>query len=42
MHKDIIIVKSIKSIISLINNSIDHWRARWYDKFQYFMQGIFY
>ena len=27
---------------NLINNSIDNWRARWYDKWQYYMQGIFY
>ncbi|CAD8062202.1 unnamed protein product [Paramecium sonneborni] len=26
----------------LINKSLDNWRARWYDKFQYFAQGIFY
>jgi len=27
---------------NLINNSIDNWRARWYDKWQYYMQGILY
>ncbi|CAD8050668.1 unnamed protein product [Paramecium sonneborni] len=27
---------------SLINKSLDNWRARWYDKFQYFAQGVFY
>ncbi|CAD8133838.1 unnamed protein product [Paramecium octaurelia] len=26
----------------LINHSLDNWRARWYDKFQYFAQGVFY
>ncbi|EGR27463.1 phosphatidylinositol 4-kinase, putative [Ichthyophthirius multifiliis] len=26
----------------LINQSLDNWRARWYDKWQYFCQGIFY
>jgi phosphatidylinositol 4-kinase len=27
---------------SLVNSSIDNWRARWYDKWQYYMQGILY
>ncbi|EGR32366.1 phosphatidylinositol 4-kinase, putative [Ichthyophthirius multifiliis] len=27
---------------NLINQSLDHWRARWYDKYQYFFEGIFY
>lgn len=27
---------------NLINESLDNWRARWYDKFQYWLQGIFY
>lgn len=27
---------------NLINNSIDNWRAKWYDKFQYFLQKIYY
>ncbi len=26
----------------LINGSLDNWRARWYDKYQYHFQGIFY
>ena len=26
----------------LINNSLDNWRAKWYDKFQYFLQKIYY
>ncbi|CAD8052440.1 unnamed protein product [Paramecium sonneborni] len=26
----------------LIDKSLDNWRAKWYDKFQYFAQGIFY
>lgn len=27
---------------NLINLSLDNWRAKWYDKFQYWFQGIFY
>merc|ERR1712224_392251 len=27
---------------NLINTSLDNWRARWYDKYQYWAQGIFY
>jgi phosphatidylinositol 4-kinase B len=27
---------------TLINSSLDNWRARWYDKFQYFLQKIYY
>jgi phosphatidylinositol 4-kinase B len=27
---------------NLINSSIDNWRSRWYDKWQYYVQGIFY
>ncbi|CAD8152555.1 unnamed protein product [Paramecium pentaurelia] len=27
---------------NIINSSIDNWRAKWYDKYQYFVQGIFY
>ncbi|CAD8184130.1 unnamed protein product [Paramecium pentaurelia] len=27
---------------NLINQSLDNWRAKWYDKFQYYFQGIFY
>lgn len=26
----------------LINNSLDNWRAKWYDKIQYFLQKIYY
>jgi phosphatidylinositol 4-kinase B len=26
----------------LINSSVDNWRSRWYDKWQYYMQGILY
>lgn len=26
----------------LIGQSIDNWRTRWYDRFQYYVQGIFY
>ena len=26
----------------LIEMSIDNWRTKWYDKFQYWFQGIFY
>ncbi|CAD8153192.1 unnamed protein product [Paramecium octaurelia] len=27
---------------NIINSSIDNWRAKWYDKYQYYFQGIFY
>jgi phosphatidylinositol kinase/protein kinase (PI-3 family) len=26
----------------LINSSLDNWATKWYDRFQYFAQGIFY
>jgi len=26
----------------LIGQSIDNWRTKWYDRFQYYVQGIFY
>lgn len=26
----------------LINQSLDNWAAKWYDRFQYWAQGIFY
>lgn len=26
----------------LINSSLDNWRSKWYDKFQYFLQKIYY
>ena len=26
----------------LINQSVDNWRTKWYDMFQYYFQGIFY
>lgn len=26
----------------LINLSLDNWAAKWYDRFQYWAQGIFY
>lgn len=26
----------------LIEGSIDNWRTKWYDRFQYYVQGIFY
>jgi phosphatidylinositol kinase/protein kinase (PI-3 family) len=32
----------IKHIDSLIEQSIDNWRTKWYDKYQYWVQGIFY
>ncbi len=31
-----------RHVDSLIEQSIDNWRTRWYDKFQYVAQGIFY
>ena len=27
---------------SLISQSVDNWRTKWYDIFQYYVQGIFY
>ncbi|EGR34783.1 phosphatidylinositol 4-kinase, putative [Ichthyophthirius multifiliis] len=27
---------------NLINQSLDNWRTKWYDKYQYFCSGIFY
>lgn len=32
----------IKLVDSLIEQSIDNWRTKWYDKYQYWVQGIFY
>ena len=29
-------------IQNMINESLDNYRTRWYDKFQYYLQGIFY
>jgi phosphatidylinositol 4-kinase len=26
----------------LIDRSLDNWRAKWYDRWQYLAQGIFY
>lgn len=26
----------------LIDNSLDNWAAKWYDRWQYWAQGIFY
>jgi len=26
----------------LIEQSLDNWRTKWYDKYQYYFQGIFY
>jgi len=26
----------------LIDSSLDNWRAKWYDRWQYLAQGIFY
>lgn len=26
----------------LINKSLDNWASKWYDRFQYWAQGIFY
>lgn len=31
-----------KHVDSLIELSIDNWRTKWYDKYQYYFQGIFY
>lgn len=27
---------------NLVNCSLDNWRSRWYDKWQYYAQGVFY
>ena len=27
---------------NLIRQSVDNWRTKWYDIFQYYVQGIFY
>ncbi len=32
----------ISHVDKLIESSIDNWRTKWYDKFQYWFQGIFY
>ena len=31
-----------KFVDGLINQSVDNWRTKWYDMFQYYVQGIFY
>jgi phosphatidylinositol kinase/protein kinase (PI-3 family) len=35
-------VDYMRHVDLLIEQSIDNWRTRWYDKFQYYFQGIFY
>ena len=32
----------IKLVDNLIGQSVDNWRTKWYDIFQYYVQGIFY
>ena len=32
----------IRHVDGLIEMSIDNWRTKWYDKYQYYVQGIFY
>jgi phosphatidylinositol 4-kinase B len=32
----------MQHVDSLIEQSIDNWRTKWYDKYQYWVQGIFY
>ncbi len=32
----------LKFVDSLIEQSVDNWRTKWYDIFQYYVQGIFY
>jgi phosphatidylinositol kinase/protein kinase (PI-3 family) len=32
----------MRHVDTLIEQSIDNWRTKWYDKYQYFVQGIFY
>ena len=31
-----------KFVDELISQSVDYWRTKWYDIFQYYVQGIFY
>ena len=33
---------ALKYVDSLIQQSVDNWRTKWYDIFQYYAQGIFY
>ena len=41
--KDIISKKNIVKLVdNLIGQSVDNWRTKWYDIFQYYVQGIFY
>ena len=35
-------VDIFKFVDSLIEQSVDNWRTKWYDIFQYYVQGIFY
>jgi phosphatidylinositol kinase/protein kinase (PI-3 family) len=32
----------LRHVDSLIEQSFDNWRTNWYDKFQYYVQGILY
>ena len=32
----------VKLVDNLIGQSVDNWRTKWYDIFQYYFQGIFY
>ena len=41
--KDEISKKNIVKLVdNLIGQSVDNWRTKWYDIFQYYVQGIFY
>ena len=41
--KDYISKKNIRKLVDdLIGQSVDNWRTKWYDIFQYYVQGIFY
>ena len=41
--KDDISKKNIYKLVdNLIGQSVDNWRTKWYDIFQYYVQGIFY
>ena len=33
---------ALKYVDTLIEQSVDNWRTKWYDIFQYYVQGIFY
>ena len=41
--KDYVSKRSVMKLVDkLIGQSVDNWRTKWYDIFQYYVQGIFY